>query len=84
MLEQKNSNEVILMLDARDFTSSYNSELLAHLEDCPSINFGSYLMFSPAIVFENNNGATPKVLQAFNFYLRYLRMTCTRIVINNI
>jgi len=84
MLRRKNNNEVILVLDAEDFTSSYNSELLGHLEDCPSINFGSYLMFRTDLVFENDNGAPPKVLQAFNFYLRQLRASCTRVMINNI
>lgn len=84
MLRQKSSGEVILMLDAKDFTSSYGSELLGHLEDCPDINFGSYLMFRTDLVFESMNGAVPKVMQAFNVYLRQLRTSCTRIMIDNI
>jgi hypothetical protein len=84
MLKRKsNVKENILLLDANDFTSSYNSELLGVLEDCQQINFGTHLNFTTNIRFEGN-GNNNRVVQAFNIYLQQLRREYSRIIINNI
>ena len=56
MLKTKKTNvkENILLLDANDFKSSYNSQLLGVLEDCQQINFGTHLNFTTNIRFEGN------------------------------
>ena len=83
MLRRKsNVKENILLLDANDFTSSYNSELLGALEDCQQINFGTHLNFSTNIRFEGNQNS--RVIQAFNIYVQQLRREYSRIIINNI
>jgi hypothetical protein len=83
MLKQKNNvKENILLLDASDFTSSYNSQLLGVLEDCQQINFGTHLNFTTNIRFEGNGNN--RVVQAFNIYLQQLRREYSRIIINNI
>ena len=84
MLRQKsNVRENILLLDANDFTSNYNSELLGALEDCQAINFGTHLNFPTNIRFEGNSNGV--VIQAFNIYLQQLlSREYSRIIINNI
>jgi hypothetical protein len=83
MLRRKsNVKENILLLDANDFTSNYNSQLLGELEDCKQINFGTYLNFSTNIRFEGNQNS--RVIQAFNIYVQQLRREYSRIIINNI
>ncbi len=69
----------ILIMNAEDFKSSYNSELLAHLEDVPEIRFGDKLNFATNIRFggmENN-----RVITAFNHYLQMISSDVERIII---
>ena len=80
--KRSNIRESILLLDADVFTSSYNSELLGMLEDCESINFGTYLNFSTNLRFEGDSNS--RIIQAFNIYLQRLRREYSRIIINNI
>jgi hypothetical protein len=83
MLKKKNNvKENILLLDAVDFTSNYNSQLLGALEDCQQINFGTHINFSTNIRFEGNTNNI--VIQAFNIYVQQLRREHSRIIINNI
>lgn len=72
--------ERILLMDANDFTSSYNSQLLAHLEDCVDINQGDKLNFSTRTYFAGEEDIP--VIKAFNHYLKFLSRDVDRIIIN--
>lgn len=79
MLRAKKQQENILIMNAEDFTSSYTSELLAHLEDVPDLRKGDTLNFPTRTVFrgmENN-----RVITAFNMYLQRLSHEVDRIII---
>lgn len=77
---RQTSNEVILVMDAKEFTYSYTSELLATLEGCQQINFGDHLNFPTNIRFEGEQQS--KVIFAFNRMVQ--RLGVNRIIINNI
>lgn len=77
---RQTSREVILIMDAKDFTYSYTSELLATLEGCQQINFGDHLNFSTNIRFEGERQS--RVIFAFNQIVQ--RLGVDRIIINNI
>lgn len=70
----------ILIINGEDMTSYYNSELLANLENCKDIRYGDTINFSTNTRFESPNN--PKVMDAFNIYLRFLNTTVDRIIIN--
>ena len=69
----------ILLINGDDMTSYYNSELLANLEGCQNIRFGNTINFSTHTRFESQNN--PKVMVAFNLYLKFLSKTVERIII---
>ena len=73
-------NETILLMNAEDFTSSHNSELLAHLEDCQDVRFGDTLNFPTRIRFAGEHEVP--VIRAFNMYLMRLSQSVDRIIIS--
>jgi len=70
----------VIIVKAEDMKSSYNSQLLAHLEDIKEIRFGDTINFSTNTRFEGD--ATIPVIEAFNIYLRRLSRNVSRIIIN--
>lgn len=71
--------ERILLMEASDFTASYNSQLLAHLEDCQDIVFGNMINFSTHTYFAGEEHIP--VIAAFNTYLKFLQRSVDRIII---
>ena len=62
------STERILLLNAEDFTSSYNSQLLSYLEDVPGFKVNNTLNFSTRTMIGSQERVP--VLEAFNIYLQ--------------
>tara|TARA_R110002050_G_scaffold79721_2_gene170414 strand:- start:402 stop:650 length:249 start_codon:yes stop_codon:yes gene_type:complete len=73
------STERILLLDAEDFTSSYNSQLLGYLEDVPGFKVNDTLNFSTRTRIGSQERVP--VLEAFNMYLQQLSRDTDRIII---
>jgi hypothetical protein len=69
----------ILLLNKSDFSGYHNEELLANLEGCQDINFGTTINMPTNLVFEGNTQSN--VMNAFNAYLRHLSRTVSRIII---
>jgi len=70
----------ILILSRSDFSNYYGQELISNLEGVEDIRFGDALNFATNTNFHSN--ANPRVIEAFNVYLRQLRQTVERIIIN--
>ena len=73
------STERILLLNAEDFTSSYNSQLLGYLEDVPGFKVNDTLNFSTRTRIGSQQRVP--VLEAFNMYLQQLSRDTDRIII---
>ena len=71
------STERILLLNAEDFTSSYNSQLLGYLEDVPGFKVNDTLNFSTRTRIGSQERVP--VLEAFNVYLQQLSRDADRI-----
>ena len=73
------STERILLLNAEDFTSSYNSQLLGYLEEVPGFKVNDTLNFSTRTRIRSQERVP--VLEAFNMYLQQLSRDTDRIII---
>lgn len=72
--------ENVLIMNRGDFKGYYNEELLANLEGCSDIVQNGIINFKTNTNFQGETRS--RVMDAFNIYLRHLKKTVNRIIIN--